>query len=98
MGYLTINDLDLAAYIAHLHIFALLMVTLDHISNTVDNTVEESWARRVKVGFVTTVVPLLKEDAWVCRQTQMHASVAHIAKVDNHKEDAVSRLNHLTVA
>ena len=44
-GFLTINDLDLAAYIAHLHLLALHMAPLEHISTGVDNTATESWAR-----------------------------------------------------
>ena len=39
-GFLTINDLELAAYIAHLHLFAPLMAPLEHISTGVDNTAE----------------------------------------------------------
>ena len=34
VGFLTINDLELAAYIAHLHLFALRMAPLEHIYST----------------------------------------------------------------
>ena len=37
-GFLTINDIELAAYIAHLHLFAPKMAPLEHISTGVDNT------------------------------------------------------------
>ena len=37
-GFLTINDLELAAYIAHLHLFAPCMAPLKHIYIGVDNT------------------------------------------------------------
>ena len=43
-GFLTINDLELAAYIAHLHLFAPRMAPLEHISTGVDNTATESWS------------------------------------------------------
>ena len=36
-GFLTINPLELAAYIAHLHMFAPGMAPLEHISKGVDN-------------------------------------------------------------
>ena len=44
-GFLAINDLELAAYIAHLHLFAPRMAPLEHISTGVENTAAESWAR-----------------------------------------------------
>ena len=40
-GFLTINDLEMVAYIAHLHLFAPHMAPLEHISTGVDNTVAE---------------------------------------------------------
>ena len=43
-GFLTINTLELAAYIAHLHLFAPRMAPLEHISTGVNNTAAESWA------------------------------------------------------
>ena len=44
-GFLTINNLELAAYIAHLHLFAPRMAPLEHIYTGVDNTAAEIWAR-----------------------------------------------------
>ena len=49
-GFLTINDLKLAAYITHLHLFAPRMAPLKHISTGVDNTTAESWSRRGSVS------------------------------------------------
>ena len=37
-GFLTINDLELAAYIAHLHLSVPRMAPLEHITTGVDNT------------------------------------------------------------
>ena len=37
-GFFTINNLELVAYIAHLHLFAPRMAPLEHISTGVDNT------------------------------------------------------------
>ena len=48
-GDLTINDLDLAAYVPHIHILCLLMEPLNHISTRVDNTTADVWARRGSV-------------------------------------------------
>ena len=41
-GFLTINDLEMAAYIAHLHFLAPRMKPLKHITTEVDNTAAES--------------------------------------------------------
>ena len=62
-GFLTINDLELAAYIAHLHLFAPRMAPLEHISTGVDNTAAESWARRGSDSTATNIGPLLQEAA-----------------------------------
>ena len=43
------------------------------------------------------VGPLLREALWIFSQTQMHASVARIAEVDNHEADAESIITHLTI-
>ena len=42
--FLTINDLELVVYIAHLHLFAPRMAPLEHIATVVYNTAVESWA------------------------------------------------------
>ena len=81
--YLTIKDLKLAAYVAHLNIFSPLVALLDNISPKMENTVAESWARRSSVSSATFVSLLLIESAWICKQTQIHTSVARIARVDN---------------
>ena len=36
--YLTINNINISAYVAQLHIFSSLMNPLDHIATMVDNT------------------------------------------------------------
>ena len=94
---LTIKDLELAAYMAHLHISVPLMVPLEHTTK-VDNAAAKSWASRGSVDSATSVGPLLIEDAWIYWQTQTHASVPRIAVVKNHDADAASRLKYLTVA
>ena len=63
-GFLTIKDLEMAAYIAHLHLFAPRMMPLEHISTGVENTAAESWARRGSVSTDTTISPLLREATW----------------------------------
>ena len=42
-GDITINDLKIAAYVAHIHIFAPLVFPLEHISTRVNNTAMECW-------------------------------------------------------
>ena len=62
-GFLTINDLDLAAYISHLHLFNPRMAPLEHIKTGVYNTAAESWDRRGSVSTATAIGPLLQEAA-----------------------------------
>ena len=64
-GFLTINDLDLAAYIPHLHLFTSHIAQLEHITTGIDNTVAEIWARRGSVSTATAIGPLLRKAAWI---------------------------------
>ena len=57
-GFLTINYLELAVYIAHLHLLASRMAPLYHISTGVDNTAAEIWARQASVSTATAIGPL----------------------------------------
>ena len=43
-GNLTINDMELADYLTHIHIFLPLMAPLEHIATKVDSTAAEIWA------------------------------------------------------
>ena len=43
---LTINNLELAAYVVHLHLFAPNMAHLGHIHILVNNMAAEGWAQR----------------------------------------------------
>ena len=45
-GDLTINNLELAAYVVHLHLFAPNMAHLGHIHILVNNMAAEGWAQR----------------------------------------------------
>ena len=62
-GDLAINDLDLAVYVVHLHIFAPLIAPLEQISTKVDNNVVKCWARRGSISSANTVGHLLRESA-----------------------------------
>ena len=81
--FLTINDLELAAYISHLHLFAPKMAPIEHISTGVDNTTAESWARQGSVSTATAIVPLLQKAAWIICQANIHASINRIPGVKN---------------
>ena len=87
-GFLAINDLELAAYIAHLHLFAPRMAPLEHISTGVENTAAESWARRGSVSSATAIGSLLREAAWITLQAKIHASIKRIPGVENIEADA----------
>ena len=94
---LAINDLKLAVYVAHLHLFAPKMAPLKYIRTLVDNTASEGWARRGSISSATDVGPLIREAAWITRQMHIHTSVKWITGLDNKEADANSRLAHLTV-
>ena len=81
-GFLTIKNLELAAYIVHLHLFAPSMAPLKHISTGVDNTATESWARQGSVSTATAIGPLLREAAWIICQAKIHASIKRIPGVE----------------
>ena len=71
-GYLTINNLDLAEYVIHIHIFAPLMKPLDRITTKVNNTVAEEWSKRGSVSLATAINPILRKIAWINRQARTH--------------------------
>ena len=95
--FVTINNLELAAYITHLHLFYPCMAPLEHIATGFDNTVAESWDRRVSVSTATAIGPLLHKAAWITRQAKIHASITRITGVENIEADAASILTHLPV-
>ena len=59
-GFLTINDMELAAYITHLHLFAPRMAPLEHIATEIYNTAAESWSQRGSISTATAIVPPLQ--------------------------------------
>ena len=59
--FLTIIDLNLAAYIAYLHLFVPRMAPLKHISTGVDNTAAEIWACRGVSAQLPTSAPSYKK-------------------------------------
>ena len=95
--FLTINDLELTAYIAHLNLFAPRMAPLEHKATGVEKKAADSWARRGSVSTATAISPLLREAAWITRQAKIHASINHISGVEDIKVDAASILTHLPV-
>ena len=76
---LTINDLELAAYVAHLNFFSLLIKTLDQTTIKKDNTAVEGSSKRGSVSLATTIGPLFREIAWIKRQAGTHLSVSWIS-------------------
>ena len=95
--FLTINYLELEAYIAYLHLFAPHMVPLEHISTGVDNSATESWDRHGSVSTATAISPLLRELAWITCQAKIYAYIKRIPGVEKNEADAASRLTHLLV-
>ena len=61
--FLTINNLELAVYISHLHLFAPSMAPLEHITTLFDNTAADIWDRHSSVSTATAIGPLLREAA-----------------------------------
>ena len=96
-GFLTINDLELAEYITHLHLFASSMAPLEHITTGVDNTAVYIWDRWGSVSTTTAIGPLLRETAWIMRQAKIHASNYRIPGVETIEAEVASRVTHLPV-
>ena len=96
-GDLTINDLELSAYVAHLHILALKTVPLEHIHTLINNTATEGWAQRDSISSATAVGPLLREVLWIMQQAHIHMSVERITRLDNKEADTFYRLTHFPV-
>ena len=94
---MTINELDLSAYIDQLHIFDPRMAPLELIATGVDNTAAEIWAQRGSVSTATAIGPLLRKATWITRQAKIHASITSIPGVENIEANAASRLIHLLV-
>ena len=59
-GFLTTNNLELAAYIAHLHLLAPHMEPLEYITTVVKETSADSWDQRGSVSTATAIGPLLQ--------------------------------------
>ena len=66
---LTINNIDLTAYVTHLHYFFPFMYTLHHIAKKVYNTAVELWVKRAIMSFATAVGPLFRDSAWIVQHT-----------------------------
>ena len=81
-GELTINNLDLAAYVANIFIFAPLMNPLENITTKVKNMAAEGWSKRYSVGSATAVFPLLSEITWINRHTRTHLYVYWVSGAD----------------
>ena len=97
-GYLTINDLEIAVYVAHLHNFAPLMDPLENISTRVENMVAQVWANQGSFISSTSFGPLLRETAWIGRKTKTHFSVSLIVRTDNKEAYTASYLTHIPVS
>ena len=82
-GDLTINNIELAAYLSNLNLFAPKMAPLEQIHTIVDNMAAEGWARRGRVNSSTAVGTLLQEAACIMRQAHIHRSVEKITGLDN---------------
>lgn len=97
-GDITINDIDMAVYSSYLNIFAPLVEPLEHIYTKVENMSVGICKRRRRVSSTIAVGPLLREEEWICLQTQTHISVAQIVGMYNKEADDVTWLTHLTIS
>ena len=93
-GFLTINDLDLATYIAHLHLFTPWLVPLKYISTGVNNKAAEDWSHCDSIIIVTTTIPLFREAALIMPQARIHPSISHITGVENVDLSLLAFLQH----
>ena len=64
-GNLTINELDLVAYLAHLHLLAKNIAHLEHMYTLIYNKNNEVLEKRDKSISITAVGTLLRESFWI---------------------------------
>ena len=95
-GEVTINDMDLAALLEQVYIFAQNIHTLAHIRTAVDKTAVQGCYKRGSVSSPTAVGPILWDLSFLTRTHQIYSSVWQIKFNDNTMTDAASRLTHIT--
>ena len=97
-GYITMNDLYISAYVAHLHIFAPLMEPLDHIATKLDNHTTKEGGICVSESSTISVVLLLKDADCIFRQTRNHTPVSYMVGINNKYSNSALRLTQLSVS
>ena len=94
-GDVTINDLELTALIAQVHLFDPKMPLLDHIHTVVNNRTVQGWANRGSVESATEVGPIQQDLACMASTHQIYTSVGWIKGSENTMADAASRPTQL---
>ena len=97
-GYLTIINLQILAYVSHLHLFAPRMDPLEHISTRFENTKVEIWFKRGSIRFSIDIGPPMIEAACITRQACINASIYRITGIQNLEANTTPRLTHLLVS
>ena len=84
------HNLELAALLAKVYIFATKMHTLANIRTAVDNTAEQGWVNHRSDRSATAVGPILRDLALLTWKHKIYSSVQRIAGADNKMDDATS--------
>ena len=95
-GGVTTNDLEIAALLTQVHIFAPKIHTLVHIHRDVDNTAAQRWEKGGSIIFEMAVIPTLQDLAMLTQTHSIYSSFQRIASSDNKMADSTSMLTHLT--
>ena len=77
-GDITINNLELAAFLVQHHLLAPRVIPLFHIRTVIDNTASQGWANRGRVISSCAVGAILRELALLTRQWRLYASIGQV--------------------
>ena len=94
-GDITINDLELAALLSHIHLLSPHVVPLSHICTVAYNTAAQFWDNRGRVKTLSSVGPILQEIALLACQWHLYTSIERVRGEGKNMADAASCITHL---
>ena len=95
-GDVTIKDMELAALLAQIYIFAPKIQPLAQIFTAVDNMEAQGWPNRGSIRSTMAVGTILRDLTFLTWGQHIYASVSNIKGAYNTMANAASRLTHLT--
>ena len=95
-GDISINDLNMCIYLAHISLFCPCMSPLAHILSQFNNTAVMGGTKRSIVSTATTVGPLLRYISLLSINSHVHSPIYHISGEDNCMSYSAYCLTHIT--